>query len=101
MFHRIWILNSINKKESEKGVLLRDLLPWENIGIVGEIQLCRFFLFLGQIDCTNEVPVDEHGLLLGFAARNLLRREHIDPLNQGADDLRIQFLDLGVLSDLG
>ena len=44
--------------------------------------------------------MDEDGLLFRSGTRHLLRREHIDALYQGSDDLCIQFLDLGVLFDL-
>ena len=59
-----------------------------------------FFLFLGQIYCANEIPMDEDGLLFRSGTRHLLWREHIDTLHQGSDDFSIQFLDLGVLFDL-
>ena len=83
-----------------KGASLRDFIPWKNIGIVGEIRLCRFFLFLGQSDCSDEVPMDEDGLLFRSGTRHLLRLEHINALYQGADDFCIQLLNLGVRFDL-
>ena len=44
--------------------------------------------------------MNEDGLLFRSGTRHLLRLEHIDTLYQGSDNLRIQFLDLGVLLDL-
>ena len=58
------------------------------------------FLFLVQFDCSNEVPIDEDGLLFRSDTRYLLRLEHFDPLHQCSDNLGIQFLDLGVFLDL-
>ena len=72
-----------SKERKQKGVSLRD-----------------FFLFLGQFDCSDKIPMDEDDLLFRSGIRHLFRREYIDALRQGADDFCIQFLDLGVLFDL-
>ena len=44
--------------------------------------------------------MDEDGLLFRSGTRHLLGLEHIDAFYQSLDDLRIQFLDLSVLSCL-
>lgn len=44
--------------------------------------------------------MNKNGLLFRSGTRHLLGLEHIDAFYQGLDDLRIQFLDLSVLSYL-
>ncbi len=53
------------------------------------IQLCRFFLFLGQFDCSNKITMNKDGLLFCSGFRHFLWREHINALHQGTNDLRI------------
>ena len=89
------------KKEPYKGCFTKGFYTLEkNRHSLEKSGYADFFLFLGQFDCSDEVPMNEDGLFFRSGTRHLLRLEHIDTLYQGSDNLRIQFLDLGVLLDL-
>ena len=59
--------------------------------------LCRFLFGIGDLDSSDEIPVDHDGLLFRSRAGNLLRLHDLDLLHEGADDLRSQFCDICVL----
>ncbi len=65
-------------------------------------RLCRFLLLFGDIvrdiDCSDEVPPDDDGLLFRPCAGNHFRLLHLDFFHEGADDLGVQFRDIRVLA---
>ena len=63
-----------------KGVSLRDFIPWKNIGIVWRNPAMPIFLFLWQIYCTNEIPMNQNSLLFCPRPRNLFRLKYINSL---------------------